>query len=244
MKEDSLRARLPAASRVTAVGLTICLGAVGGALFAFLNMPLAWLIGSMCVTTTAALSGAPLQRSTRLFTAMVVVLGVMLGGAFTPDALERAYLWLGSITALLAYVAAVALAISLLLRRYFGFGRATAYFSASPGGLNFMVLMGGAMGGDERTIALMHSIRLLLTVLIIPFSFRLFHGYEPTGMSVLSLEADITITDTGILLVLAVAGLCVTSSSFGGAGRAGRGRRRPRRDAGVSRSRRSCGCGT
>ncbi len=76
MKEGSKRDRLPAASRVTAVLLTICLGAVGGTLFAFLNMPLAWLIGAMCVTTTAALSGAPLQRSTRLFRAMVVVLGI------------------------------------------------------------------------------------------------------------------------------------------------------------------------
>lgn len=202
-----MRARLPAASRVTAVGLTICLGAVGGILFAFLNMPMAWLIGAMCVTTIAALSGAPLQRSGRLFRAMIAVLGVMLGGAFTPDALERAYLWMGSITALLAYVSVVALSIALFLRRYFGFGRITAYFSATPGGFSVMVLLGSAMGGDERTISLMHSVRLLLTVLIIPFWFRLFQGYEPAGMSVLSRDADITLADTGILIVLAVAGL-------------------------------------
>ena len=207
MSEGSKRARLPAAPRVTAVLLTICLGAVGGTLFAFLNMPLAWLIGAMCVTTTAALSGAPLQRSDLLFKTMVVVLGVMLGGAFTPDALERAYLWLGSITALLAYVAVVALSLALILRRYFGFGPATAYFSATPGGLAVMVVLGGAKGGDERTIGLMHSVRLLLTVLIIPFWFRLFQGYEPAGMSILSLNADITLTDTGILVFLAVAGL-------------------------------------
>ncbi len=207
MKEGSKRARLPAASRITAVGLTICLGAAGGALFAYLNMPLAWLIGAMCVTTTAALSGAPLQRSDFLFKSMVVVLGIMLGGAFTPDALERAYLWLGSLTALLAYVAVVTLSLALVLRRTFGFGRTTAYFSAAPGGFSAMVLLGGAMGGDERTIGLMHSVRLLLTVLIIPFWFRLFQGYEPAGMSILSQNADITITDTGILVILAVAGL-------------------------------------
>ena len=207
MKEDPARPRPPAASHVTAVGLTICLGAVGGTLFAFLNMPLAWLIGAMCVTTTAALSGVPLQRSSLLFRAMIVVLGIMLGGAFTPDALERAYLWLGSITALLAYVAVVTLSVALFLRRNFGFDRITAYFSATPGGFSAMVLLGGAMGGDERTISLMHSVRLLLTVLIIPFWFRLFHGYEPAAMSTLGMDADITIIDTGILIVLAVAGL-------------------------------------
>ena len=207
MKEGSKRARQPAAARVTAVLLTICLGAVGGALFAFLNMPLAWLIGAMCVTTTAALSGAPLQHSNRLFTFMIVVLGVMVGGAFTPAALERAYLWLGSITGLLAYVAVVVLSLTLLLRRYFGFGRATAFFSATPGGFIAMVLMGKAMGGDERTIGLMHSVRLLLTVLIIPFWFSLFQGYEPAGMNILSRNANVTLADTGILTVLAVAGL-------------------------------------
>ena len=207
MNEDSKRARLPAASRVTAVLLTVGLGAMGGALFAYLNMPLAWLIGAMCLTTTAALCGAPLQRPGRLFTVMVVVLGVMLGSSFTPEALEPVLLWLESITALLAYVMVVAFALAQFLHRRFGFGKTTAYFSATPGGFTFMVLLGGAMGGDERTIGLMHSVRLLLTVLIIPIWFRLFQGYEPAGMDTLTRDADISITDTGILVVLAVAGL-------------------------------------
>ncbi len=201
------RTRLPAVSRVTAVLLTIGLGAMGGALFAYLNMPLAWLIGAMCVTTTAALFGAPLQRSGRLSTVMVVVLGVMLGSSFTPQALEPALLWLGSISALLVYVLIVAFTLALILHRRFEFGQATAYFSATPGGFTFMVLLGGAMGGDERTIGLMHSVRLLLTVLIIPIWFRLFQGYEPAGMDTLTRDSEITITDTGILVVLAVAGL-------------------------------------
>ena len=202
-----MRTLPPAASHITAVFLTICLGVVGGTMFAFMNMPLAWLVGAMCVTTTAALSGIPLRRSNRLFKPMVVVLGIMLGGAFTPDTLERAYLWLGSITALLAYVTVVALSLALILRRTFGFERTTAYFSASPGGFSAMVLLGGALGGDERTIGLMHSVRLLLTVLIIPFWFRLFHGYEPAPMNALGLNAGLTAADTAILIVLAVAGL-------------------------------------
>ena len=44
-----------------------------------------------------------------------------------------------------------------------------------------MVVVGGAMGGDERTISLVHSTRLLLAVLTIPFGLRIFGGYQPTA---------------------------------------------------------------
>ena len=38
-------------------------------------------------------------------------------------------------------------------------GAATAYFAGAPGGLATMTLIGTAMGGDERTIALTHARR-------------------------------------------------------------------------------------
>jgi len=44
-----------------------------------------------------------------------------------------------------------------------------------------MTILGEAMGGDAKAISLIQSARIILTVLIIPFSFAIFAGYEPTG---------------------------------------------------------------
>ncbi len=45
-----------------------------------------------------------------------------------------------------------------------------------PGGLNDMTIMGGAMGGQERAIALAHALRILTVVLTIPVWYRLVSG--------------------------------------------------------------------
>ena len=187
--------------------LALGLGAVGGALFNLLGLPLAWMIGAMCFTTVAALAGAPLRGPERLREVMVTVLGLMLGSTFTPEVLDRLGQWVISLTSLVLFVAAVAVSIGLVLHRYAGFGPITAFFSATPGGLIVMVLTGGALGGDERTISLMHSMRLLMTVLVIPFWFQLFHGYQPGGgAAAVASGAEMTAVDAGVLALCAVVG--------------------------------------
>ena len=60
-------------------------------------------------------------------------------------------------------------------------------------------------GGDERRIALTHSIRILLTVLVIPFYFKFFEGYVPGGLQSLGSFVDIKIRD-GLLLAACTLG--------------------------------------
>ena len=181
---------------------TLAFGAVGGAVFDWLTVPLAWLIGAMVITTAAALTGAPLKGPGQLRNVMIGVLGIMLGSAFTSDALDNLGQWLSSLSVLLAFIVAVTTVVALYLVRIGGYDPISAFFSASPGGLATMVVMGGEMGGDERSIALTHSIRVMLTVLVIPFWFRFFHGYEPGGLAtIFGNIGDIAGRDLMILLL-------------------------------------------
>jgi membrane AbrB-like protein len=109
----------------------------------------------------------------------VVVLGIMLGSRFSPEILERLGDWALSLSMLLVYTAAGGGAGYLYFRRLVGYDRITAYFAAMPGGLTEMVLVGGAMGGDARTISMTHGARILLVVLALPFAFQLVLGYDP-----------------------------------------------------------------
>ncbi len=187
-------------------GLALALGAVGGACFAWAGMPLAWMIGAMAATTAGALSGLPVRVPPRLRAVMIAVLGLMLGSAFTPEVLGAAGAWWPSLAGLLAYVAAVTAAVALYFRRL-GHGPVTAYFAAAPGGLNEMVLTGAALGGDDRVISLVHSLRILIIVFTVPVWFRVFGGYDapPMGAMVGDLD-DLGLRDALWLAATALVG--------------------------------------
>ena len=194
------------------LGLTtkaLAIGAIGGGVFAWFNLPLAWMMGAMCLTTVSAVGGVDVRVPPGLRMVMIAVLGVMLGSAFRPDIIESAGQWSVSLAMLVVYVATIALLAGLYFRKVARYDATTAYFSAIPGGLSEMILVGGAMGGDDRSIALTHASRILLVVLIIPFWFRLVEGYQPVPGGVgggFMAFADIPASDLAILALSAVAG--------------------------------------
>ena len=114
---------------------------------------------------------------------MVVFIGVMLGNQFTPDLLDRLSSWTFSVTAMVGYIIISMLCVLFYLYKFANYDPITSYFSAAPGGLNDMTIIGGEMGGDDRAIALTQASRVLFVVLTIPFMFRIFGGYEtPEGL--------------------------------------------------------------
>ncbi|MDZ4737400.1 MAG: AbrB family transcriptional regulator [Rhodospirillaceae bacterium] len=185
--------------------LGLFIGATGGLLFYLLHMPLPWMIGAMVFSTIAAAAGAPIAFSFRLRTLMIVVLGVMLGSAFTPDLLAHIGAWTVSIVVMLLYVPVSTAIVHRYFVRVGRYDNVTAYFSAAPGGLTEMVVAGAQYGGDDRMISLSHGTRILMIVLIVSFGFRLFGGYQPSGASTIG-EPLLTLAPFD-LAVLAAAGL-------------------------------------
>lgn len=195
--------RRPALARMVR---TLAYGTVGGAVFFALNMPLAWMMGAMVTTTVMSMMGKHLYVPSSLRATMVMVLGVLLGSAFTPEVIEQASRWPITLSGLAVYLVVVTGVLYVYFRRVLGYDPATAYFSATPGGLNEMVIVGAAFRGDDRTIALVHGSRVLLVVLIIPFWFR-FTEDIGTGMSFRGPSLlDIGLPDLGLLVLCAIVG--------------------------------------
>ena len=176
-------------------------GLAGGALFAWAGLPLAWLLGAMFATTLASLSGFALEVPPFVRLPVMVVLGVLIGASFTPDRLAGILLWIPSAALLLLYVPTVGFASLLYLRRTAGLAPVTAYFAAAPGGLSEMVLMSERSGADMRTVALVHTVRVLLIVSVAPFLVAVLGGdgavTRPSGTSAV---------DWGELALLGVTG--------------------------------------
>lgn len=175
------------------IAVALAIGTAGGFVANWLRLPLAWMIGALLFTTIASISGAPVAMARSFRGIMVTVLGVMLGSAFAPGMLTRMVDWWPTIVVLVLYCATITGVLMLYFHKVAGHSWTTSYFAAAPGGLNEMIIVGGEMGGDVRTIALVHAARVMLVVLIVPFGFTLLGDYDqasrpPSGDAFASLH--------------------------------------------------------
>jgi hypothetical protein len=182
------------------LALALLLGTTGGAAFAWLGLPLPWMLGAVCVTLVAALSGAPLAVPNGVRNAMLLVLGVLIGGGFTPDILEHAHRWVVSISLTLVYTVLLTFAGAWFFRHLAGYGRTDAFFAGLPGGLAAVIFIGAEVGADLRRLSIIHSIRIVAVCFAIPVWIRFMDG---AGAAVLSRAAAAPMSAVDALLLAA-----------------------------------------
>lgn len=156
----------------------MAIGAGGGGVFFYFHLPLAWMLGAMCFSTIAALAGAPLAYSMRLRSGMVTILGALLGSAFTVEVFQRLASWLGGAVAVAVFVAMITAIVVVYLRYVGRLDPVTSFFSATPGGLAVMTVVGEGYGGDGRVIPLVHACRILVVVFALPLYLQYVEGFE------------------------------------------------------------------
>jgi hypothetical protein len=186
----------------TAVGL----GTAGGALFKELGIPLPWMLGAMCFTTVAAVSGAKVAMPRHVRDWFLTVLGVLLGAGFTPAILARLPEWIVTLAALAVWAVVAGGVAYIYMRRVARYDPATAFFAATPGGLAEMTMVGSQYGGHLQTLALSHTARIMLVVLVLPIWFRLDGALGSAPAQALVGLFDISARDYLILGACALGG--------------------------------------
>ena len=170
---------MPETARTVAMILAgLALGTLGGVVFHALALPLPWMLGALCLTMAAAVAGLPVRGPMRLRPAIVAVIGVLLGSRFTPEILAGAQAALLTLAIMLVYLVAVA-AVAVPWYRFAGRQDwTTAYCAGMPGGLTEMIELGEAKGADVPSIVLAHSLRIVLTIGLMAFAFRVVLGHD------------------------------------------------------------------
>lgn len=185
----------------------LAIGALSGWLASLAGMPLPWMLGPMIGNTLAAVLSLPVRGPDRLRPFVIPVIGVMLGSAMRPEMFAAASRYAASFALLLPFLALTALASYAVYRRIGRYDPVTAFFSAMPGGLNDMLILGGAAGGNEKRIALAHAARVLLVILFVV----LFYGYAldvSSGEVARGTDASaLSLLDWALLGAAAVAGV-------------------------------------
>ncbi len=196
-----------------ALALTLALGTAGGLIGQALHLPLGLLLGSLAAVGAAAaldlrLLGRPVHLPQPFRMAFVPVIGVAIGGAFTPEVAGQALDWGPSLLALCLYLP-LAHATAFLIYRRGGFDARTAYWGAVPGGLIESVTLGEEAGADARMLVVMQFLRLILTIVTVPLIFLALTGQavgSASGMSLAGAEVPLTPWDIAVLVAAGLAG--------------------------------------
>ncbi|TBW53313.1 AbrB family transcriptional regulator [Marinobacter halodurans] len=147
---------------------TLLIGACGSGLAYAVRMPLPWLLGALIVTTALSLAGVRLPSPTASRKAVLAVIGVMLGAAFTPDMAGDIGRWGASLAIMLVSTAVMMVVSVWMSRRIAGNSLDTAIYAGMPGGLSAVTLMAADSEADLRAVGLAHAVRVLVLLLAIP----------------------------------------------------------------------------
>ena len=132
LSNTGARPKSPTAFNLPQLLLALIIGTIGGAVFAYFQLPLPWMLGAMTFTTIASLAGLQMQVQRSIRMPMSAVIGVMLGAAFTPDLIDRLATWSVTIFGLFIYVLVACSLVMIYLRKVASYDLQTAYFSSSP----------------------------------------------------------------------------------------------------------------
>jgi len=168
-----------------ALALALCAGA--GTCFAWLRIPLPWMIGPLTAMAACNFAGVGLRAPPGSRQLGQLVVGTALGLYFTPVvAREVASFWplllLGGVLAIFLGVLG-----GWVLGRVAGTDATTAFFASVPGGATEMTILGERFGARADRVALAQSLRILAVVIVIPFALTYSgaHGtdaYQPMAV--------------------------------------------------------------
>lgn len=188
--------------------VALAIGIAGGLSAYFGGLPLPWMLGPMIANTVAAMLRAPIAGPDPLRPFVIPVIGVMLGSGVTAEIFGLLGTWLLTLILLPIFLACAAGISYAVYRRIGRYDPVTAFYSAMPGGLNEMLILGAEQGGDERRIALAHAARILIIIVFVALFFGLVLGVSSGGRGSSQWIGlyEITAQDYLILGLCAVAG--------------------------------------
>jgi membrane AbrB-like protein len=188
------------------IALSLGVGAVGGAVFSALSVPLAWMLGPMIVNIVASVRGVPVLVPHSARAATLCIVGVFLGGSFSPDLMSRLGEWALSLLMIVAFIPLITLIASIYYHKFAGFDGLTAMFSGTPGTLTAMVIIGGESGADERMIALTQGLRVVIVVFLMPLVVVAVTAAGPLSTNILPEGGPFLWRDGVLLLAAALIG--------------------------------------
>lgn len=181
--------------------LVIALAGLGGALFALLGVPAAWLSGSMLLISVIGMARPlPVLRKP-WFDATMLFSGVLIGSAATPEALAAAARYPGSLAVLFVGLVAIMLATGAYLHYVARWSWIDSVLGAAPGALSAVISVAQEKGANIGRISVVQLFRILVLVAILPSIMQM------TGSAGSGQPPAVAIASPGEMALMMAAGL-------------------------------------
>jgi hypothetical protein len=166
---------MPAMKRkkIAAIAGALAVSVAGGALFAWMKLPLPWMIGPLVSLAILQFGGTSLEAPPLGREAGQLTVGMALGLYFTPAVAREVAVNAPALIAAGVGIFLVGVAASVFLARAARVDGATAFFSSAIGGAAEMVVLAERHGALVDRVALAHSLRLLIVVTTVPVAIML-----------------------------------------------------------------------
>jgi uncharacterized protein len=190
------------------MALAVLLGCAGAAAFVAAGLPLPWFLGALTATMIAAILDWPILPPKQLGTLLRAVLGVAIGGAFTPELLARGAPILISLAFIVPWLVLIIGVGYAIFTRATALDSRTAFFAAVPGGMSDMVLLAEELGANARAVTLIQLARNVLVVFALPLYIQ-WHDGLSAGRQAFAAKShlfDLTLGTALELVLLGIAG--------------------------------------
>ena len=157
-------------SCLTPVLRAVAVGVPAGYIFHLLHTPIPWMIGPMIAVAALNLMGAPMASPPYARQMGQVILGSAVGLYFTPSVVRELAANFPAILAATVAVFIVGGFGALTLSRASGVDGKSTFFASIPGGAMAMAVLADKYGAEIAPVAVAHSLRVSLVVILIPFA--------------------------------------------------------------------------
>jgi len=159
---------IPSRAKILNVLETLAIGAAGGALFLWANLPGGLISGAMIAVGIAAIAGRPLAVPPILTQSVLVLLGISLGSLVSQQLLQHIGAYPLTIGLLALATFCSTFGSSLYLQRVHGWDRTSAFLAGSPGALSQITMLALERGADVSAIAVVQTMRVIILTAALP----------------------------------------------------------------------------
>tara|TARA_B110000037_G_scaffold176398_1_gene201362 strand:- start:448 stop:1539 length:1092 start_codon:yes stop_codon:yes gene_type:complete len=135
----------------------------------YINIPLAWMLGPMIITSIGALAGLKVKMPKLALSSILIILGLHIGNYIDQNLFNQMINWIWTSVIMLIYIIVCILIVSKYLQKYAGYGQKASIFSAAPGALGPLMILAENEKTDLSQVATSHLIRLIIIITVIPF---------------------------------------------------------------------------
>ena len=169
----------------------------------YFNIPLAWFLGPMLVTSVVTLGGLKTKMPRLVLSTVLIFLGLYIGNYVDKSLFSQIHQWAWTSLIMLAYIVVSVLLVSKYLQKFSGYEKKTSIFSAAPGALGPLLILAEDEKSDLSQVATAHLIRLIIIITVFPFIVNSFYNTESIQV-VETINQNQNISHLLILIVLSI----------------------------------------